>query len=260
MPAELAPRLRSFLEALAADRSPSAADLDALNALAARALGEEHEDAAADFIVTTLEATRAGGRSASATLLLDLPDRELVAVVRHRLRQKAQQRLPRRRLFRAIRAHVADALCRPSTGTETISPVSLLKGERLCCESVGAATDHVLATEPGTPRSASIIAARLMTAYFSTAEHEESSTDVQLGLDAATVAAEFRAALDPELLRVVKHRSRGLALQEIAQLEGVATSTVHARVRQAVLWLRRHATLAGVDIETGRTVMAMLGA
>lgn len=263
MAVELSRRLRSLFEALSVGRPPTQADLDVLTGLAARAIGAEHHDAVADFLVTTMEATHEG-RAASAARLLDLPDAELVAVVRHRLRQHAQQRHPRRRLFRAIRAHVVNAIARPGALGEPAAPLSLLNQGRLSGELVSAATHHLLSTEPSLRRAPSAIAASLMAAYFSGEEQEHhgcsASDDIHIGLDAVVAAAELRAALGPELVRVVKHRHRGLSLSEISKLEGVAVSTAHARVQQAVCRIQDHIRQTGTDTETGRLAMTLLAA
>src|ERR1700722_1032219 len=105
--------LRLFLEGMQTPRGPKRIP-KTLFLLARQAIGahqpeDVNREAVSTWLLKLTVATRSG-TPGSAHALLELDDRRLVAVVRHRLAQCALQSYPGWQLLKALRAHVRAVL------------------------------------------------------------------------------------------------------------------------------------------------------
>lgn len=254
--------MRSILEAIVSKTEPSRVGLEALHRLAAVAVaGDEAQDAVADFMETVISATRRNG-AASAQALLALPDAELVAITRHRLRQHAVGRRPLWALLKSLREHVK--ACLDAGLPPPIEPPStLLRGDRLASDLVAAATAYTLAFEPDVDQTPAGIAKHLLNAYFKPTDEPgtevtDAQTQARRNHDALKVSADLREHLGPDLLRLLRSRHQGLGLAEIAARERIAVSTAHARIQAAIERLREYTLAARTSRETGRLALLLL--
>ncbi len=256
--------LKHLFEAIAADRNPDQAGLDTLRSFARCAVGgDEGDDAVFDLIETTLKATRIGG-SASAQRLLRLPDSELVAVVRFRLRQAAVGRRPLWALLKSITEHVRAAIDVGLAPPPAEPPSTLLRGDRLGGDLVAAAVSYIYSFKPDVERTPSTIAKHLISQYFkvegATDDTADAETQVRRGRDALRISRELRQHLGSDLLRLLRYRHQGIGLAEIAENENIAVSTVHDRIQTAIEHLREHTRRTRTSKETGRLMLALLSA
>ncbi|MCC6334292.1 MAG: hypothetical protein IT380_09930 [Myxococcales bacterium] len=226
--------------------------------LARQAVGDEADDAAGSFLETTVRATK-NGSAASAEALLDLPDDELRKVIAHRIRQHAVQQRPLWGLTKALRGHVAEALEHGLPPAPLAPPPGLLHGERLSSSLVARATSFFLDAEPELERTPAAITKRLIAVYHVPPAREVEAAgfddDLRRHRDARVLAADIREVLGPEFVSVLRHRLAGLGFEAIAEREGIAVSTAHARHQAAVERLRAFNRQVRSSHETARVAL-----
>ena len=261
--------IRIFLTALADSHFVPARIPPGLRRLAAfvvRRSGES-DDALQDFVCDLLERD---GQSGSAAELVKLEDSALVAALRRRLLQVSTENRPGWKQVKALREQVRAVLAEPVLEVPLGLPVTLVEGDRLCREHVRDAVAWVISQVDAPPRTAAAIAERLLDLYSSSTlsggfdlqppAQAVVEDDAIAAVDAVTVAGRVREALDPALVHALWLRARGATLSAIAHDQGIAVSTAHGRVAEALVNFAALVEREGAGTDAVQPVLALLGA
>lgn len=216
--------------------------------------GELADDLVQDLVLDLLYRTRRA-QAGGIHELLKLGDQDLLAAIRRRLIQTAAaSRGARWALVKQVRAHVRAALSGPLPPV-VAAPTSVVAGGRIHAKLVAVAAAWYLQQPGQDSRDAKAIAAWILGEYLrmpSANDLPGSDTDggtdfqqVEAALDAPSIAADLRALLGPDQARVVALRAAGASLQVIADTQGCAVSSAHARTSQAVEQVAERAKAAG---------------
>jgi hypothetical protein len=239
--------LRAFFTGLAegkhAPRIP--AGLRALADRAARQLDRcpaTGDDLLAELLADICGASAEDRRLACAELAAYAED-ALRGILAYRLRQRALQALPTRKLWRRLHDHARAALEAGAAPAPVPMPPTLRQGDRIDGALVHRAVCALLHDRAHVARSAGALASELMDAYFRP-EAEEDAVEgawappppdrlVEARREVALLRAALARAVEAGELRLLARRLAGARLETLAEEAGVSVSTAHARLERA---------------------------
>ncbi len=230
--------------------------------------------ASADELVSELLLRLVDGTArntaASAKRLLELDDKGIQGVLRHRMRQIATESHPQWKQVKQLRAQVRHVL---STGNldASESPTRLYDGEKLSAPRVRQAVAQVLGDE-GRPIGAKAIAARVVEEYvFSSSSSSDVTHDaiadgevespeeaVRRALDAHFLAHDLQIRLGSDLFQVVALRAAGAGFTTVAKSLGIGLATAHGRWIEAKKRFKEIVDRGGLSFATVGRVLGLM--
>jgi DNA-directed RNA polymerase specialized sigma24 family protein len=221
-----------------------------------------------DVVLEFLQRLAAG--EARQTAYGAMTDLQLRGALRRRLRQTAVELSDGWDGYKALRAHVGRVLDDGVPTAPVERPLSLLEGSQFAHRHVAAAVAWLLANEAdqdGTPSRLTQRLARLYLPSFVSIDavnedvewpdwgDDAANDDVEAEHDATVLARRLAQLLTRSEARVLQQRLDGEELRLVAEREGCALATAHAREKAAVKKVSAFVRRAGVSLGTLRRIV-----